>query len=90
MRKLLSIVVSVLAGVILGSCQEKQAAVEEEISVNPIEIAAEASMKSYKIEVSSNAGWTLKVEKEPAWVVPDRSSGHDNATVSIRVLENKY
>lgn len=89
MRSSWLLILPVLAGAVLGSCRKPQAP-EEEISVSPIGISASAQMKSYKVEVSSNTSWTVKEERELSWVVLDRSSGHDNATMSVRVLENKY
>ena len=87
LKRLLSF--SLLAGVILGSCQGKDNP-QEELSVSPEFIEADAQMGSYKIEVSSNAAWTVSVEDNLPWITLDRSSGHNNVSMTVRVNENKY
>ena len=94
MRKRIFILVLLMAaGVLAGSCREKEDP-EESISVNPASIEASSDLASYKIEVSANCSWTVSAEdgngEEALWLTPDRNSGHDNATVTIRVTENKY
>lgn len=89
MRRIFHIASIFLAGLVLGSCQEKVAPVAEEISADPAFIEAEAAMKSYKIAVTSNAQWTVSIADAATWLSLDRSSGHDNATVTVRVFENK-
>ena len=88
LRKLISL--SLVAGVLLGSCQGKDPAVKEELLVSPEFIEALARMDSYKIEVTSNSKWSVSVEDNLSWLTLDRSSGHDNASMTVRVNENKY
>ena len=90
MRRLGKISLVLLAGALLfGSCREKET-VREELSVSPASIEAGVALKSYKISVLSNAAWTVAVEGSAAWLTLDRASGHDDATVTVRVLENPY
>ena len=90
MRHFVNTLLTLLTGaLLLGSCQEKPQ-IKEEISVNPTTIAAKVTLASYKIAVQSNAAWAVAVEGSPNWLTLDRSSGHDDATVTVRVLENKY
>ena len=89
MRHFVNTLLTLLTGaLLLGSCQEKPQ-IKEEISVNPTTIAAKVTLASYKIAVQSNAAWAVAVEGSPNWLTLDRSSGHDDATVTVRVLENK-
>lgn len=79
-----------LAGALFaGSCQGKDEP-EESLSADPALIEAGSAMESYRISVSSNCSWTVEVEEDPGWLQLDRSSGHDDATVTARVYENKY
>ena len=90
MRRLGNILLVLLAGALLfGSCREKET-VREELSVNPTSIEAGAALKSYKITVQSNTTWTVTVEGSASWLSLDRASGREDATVTVRVLENKY
>lgn len=88
------LVLSLLAGVLfLGSCHEKEKP-EETLAVSPASIDATKDLSSYKVEVKSNCEWTVAAEAENGepvfWLTPDRSSGHDNATVTLRVNENGF
>lgn len=87
LKKILSF--SLVAGVLLGSCQGNDP-VTEDILVSPEYIDAQAQMGSYKIQVTSNAKWSVSVENDLPWVTLDRSSGHDNASMTVRVNDNKY
>lgn len=87
LKKILSF--SLVAGVLLGSCQGNDP-VAEDILVSPEYIDAQAQMGSYKIQVTSNAKWSVSVENDLPWVTLDRSSGHDNASMTVRVNDNKY
>ena len=87
MRRVGKALFLLLAGAVFGSCQEKET-VPEVITATPAVIHAEADLASYKVEVASNARWTVSVEAE--WVTPDRTSGHDDATVTLRVNENRF
>lgn len=87
MRRISKALFLLLAGALLGSCQEKVTE-PEAIAVNPCVIEADATLSSYTVDVVSNARWTVSVEE--AWVTPDRTSGHDDATVTFRVNENRY
>ena len=78
-----------LAGVLAGSCREKEP-VQETISVNPETIQASASLDSYDVQVSSNAAWEASVEGGLSWITLTRTTGHENAKVGVRVGENKY
>lgn len=75
-----------LAGVLPVACRPETA--PEELAVTPSVIQADAALDSYRVEVASNTRWTLSAEEE--WVIPDRTSGHDDATVTLRVQENRY
>ena len=92
MRAGLKILFSFLAGAFLCSCQkETQPDVAEELSVTPVEIQASSALANYKVDVTSNAKWTVSVEETAAsWVTLGRASGNGNLQVSIRVAENKY
>ena len=87
MRRVCKELSLLLAWVVLGSCQEKEP-VPEVITVSPGALEADASLASYKVDVASNARWTVSVEED--WVTPDRASGHDDATVTLRVNENGF
>lgn len=82
-----------MAGVLLGSCHEKDGP-EESISVNPETIEASPELASCKLAVAANCAWTVKVEGESGedafWLVPSQVSGHGNASLTIRVSENNY
>ena len=86
MLKALKFMFFLLAGAILGSCGGKES-IAEEISVSPVTVAAKASMDNYKLEVTSNARWT--VSTDATWLELSQTSGHDNAVVTVRVYENK-
>ena len=92
-KRIFILVLLIAAGVLAGSCREKENP-EENISVSPSSIEASSDLASYKVEVSANCNWTVSTEgengEEAFWLTPDRTSGHDNATVTIRVTENKY
>ena len=51
-------------------------------------------LQSYKMDVRSNARWTVSLAgengEEVFWATLDRSSGHDDAQITVRVNENKY
>lgn len=76
-----------LAGALSGACQGPET-VPESLVATPAVLNADASLASYKVTVSSNARWTVSLEED--WVTPDRMSGHDDATVTLRVHENKF
>ncbi|MBO4670507.1 MAG: endonuclease/exonuclease/phosphatase family protein [Bacteroidales bacterium] len=88
-RRVIILALTLLAGVLTGSCQEKEEP-EEEISASPGVIEAKAEIASYHIEVRSNAKWTVSLSSEAGWAEPDRLSGHDDASVTVRVLENPW
>lgn len=92
MQVRLRYVLFLMAGAALfGSCQGNgNPSGKEEISVSPEFIEAPAQMGSYRIEVSSNAAWTVSLEEDAPWITLDRSSGHDNVSMTVRVNENKY
>ncbi len=83
-----------LAGVLLGSCKEKENPVAETLSLDPERVDAAKEMASYKIGIQSNASWTVSLTDEEGgdifWGVLDRSSGTGDATITIRLYENKY
>ena len=87
------VVLMFAAGVLMGSCREKDVP-GESISVSPETIEASVELASYKIDVASNCAWTLDVEGEDGaevfWMTPGQSSGRGNATVTVRVNENSY
>ena len=89
-------VVSFLAGVLLlGSCREKgPESSSETLSVEPASIEAEKDLGSYKIKVTSNAKWTVSLKddagQDVGWATLDRSSGNGDATVTVRMNENKF
>ena len=83
------------AGVILlGSCQKGGQTVEETLSVTPSTLNVGKDLSSYKLEVLSNTSWTVALTgdsgSEVSWATLGRSSGNGNASIQIRVLENKY
>ena len=88
-NRIIIMALSLLAGVFAGSCREQEVP-EEVISASPGVIQAGVDIASYQIEVQSNAKWTVSLSDETGWAEPDRVSGHDNATVFVRVKENPY
>lgn len=95
MKTGLKILFSLLAGAFHCSCQkESQPETPEELSVDPIEIQASASLATYGMEVISNTRWTVRVQgidgADASWLSLSRSSGSGNQPVSVRVSENKY
>ena len=94
MRNVFIIMLSLVAGVLLGSCQGDKTTGEELLSVSPGSIEALSEMASYKIDVVSNTAWSVSLKDENGddvfWAALDRSSGHDNAKITVRVTENKY
>ena len=82
-----------IAGVLAGSCGEKET-VEESISVTPGTVQATEDLASYKLELSSNCSWTVGTEDENGeevfWITPSRISGRDDAVVTLRVNGNVY
>lgn len=87
MRRAWKYILFLTAGVFLGSCRGNDVPEEETLSVSPGSVEAEAAMGSYKLEISSNARW--RVSSGESWIELDRSSGHDNAVMTVRVYENK-
>lgn len=92
LKRIPIMVLSLLAGVLAGSCREEKP--EEFISVTPESVEASSELASYKIGVSSNCDWTVKTEGESGeevfWLIPSQLSGHGDASVTIRVNENIY
>ena len=92
-RHIILFVLSIMAGVCFSSCHEKDK-LEESISVSPDSIEAAMDLASYKINVTSNCSWSVTAEGENGeeifWLTPSQTSGHDDATVTIRVNENVY
>ncbi len=86
MRKAFRLAFFLLAGAVLGFCGKKES-VKEEISVSPAFVEAKAAMDTYKLEVTSNARWTLS--PDVSWLSLSQTSGHDNALVTLRVYENE-
>lgn len=76
------------------ACGGKDPEISETISVSPETLNAGKELASYKIEVMSNASWKVALEgnggNAVSWATLSRSSGTGNATVTVRVLENKY
>ena len=84
-----------LAGALLiGSCQKGPQKAEESFSVSPGKLDVGKELSSYTLEVVSNTSWTVVAEGGDgtaiAWATLGRSSGKGNASVPVRVLENKY
>lgn len=84
-----------LAGALLGSCQKPVSpAAEETLSVHPPVIAATSSLATYTLSVVSNTHWTAALTEEDgseaAWAALGRTSGTGDASVSVRVNQNKY
>ena len=95
MNYLRALILSALAGAILGACQKPEAPTSDEtLSVDPPVIAATSSLATYTVSVASNAHWTVTLAAEDgteaAWAMLGRTSGTGNASVSVRVNENKY
>ena len=94
-NKLFAVVSLVLAGVLMGSCGGKEPVKEEDtLSIDPPEVNATKEMTSYKIGITSNASWTASFTDESGadavWGVLDRGAGKGDATITLRVYENKY
>lgn len=87
MRRAWRMIHFLVAGALLSSCQGNDMPATETLSVSPGSVEASAAMGSYKLEISSNAKWS--VTTDASWMELDRSSGHDNAVMTIRVYENK-
>lgn len=95
MNKIHSIFLAVAAGLLMVSCgSDGEDVGAEEISLSPDVIEAKAAMASHIINVTSNTKWTVALQGENNedvyWATLDRSAGHDNSSVTIRVNENKY
>ena len=79
----------------LGSCRDKgPESSSETLSVEPASIEAEKDLGSYKMKVISNAKWTVSLKddagQDVGWATLDRSSGNGDATVTVRMNENKF
>lgn len=83
-----------LAGALLVSCNKKEYSVTESLSLDKETIEAPKNLASYKIGVSSNVSWTVSFVNESGeellWGILDRKSGSGNATLTLRLYENKY
>lgn len=86
MRQAYKTLLLLVAGVLLGSCQEKDGPVES-ISVTPVSQEVEAAQSFVDIAVTANARWTLSLNQP--WLEPGRTSGNGDAALSVRVFENK-
>ncbi len=78
----------------MGSCQKGSTKTEETLSVTPETLTVGKELSSYTLEVLSNTSWTVALEGEDgsavSWATLGRNSGKGDASVQIRVLENKY
>ena len=78
----------------LCACQSKPNGSAEELSVSPATIKAGYNLDSYELEVVSNAAWTAEIEgtdgNAVSWLTLTRASGRGNASIKVRVLENKF
>ena len=95
MRFLRALILASLAGVLLGACRKPdKPTVEETLSVDPPVITATSSLATYTVTVVSNVHWTADLAaedgSEAAWATLGRTSGTGDASVSVRVNENKY
>lgn len=89
-----SLIIILLAGALMGSCGDKEEPVKETLSLDTQKVEASREMAGHKIGISSNASWTVTFTNEngdeAVWGVLDRSSGSGNATITLRLYENKY
>lgn len=95
MTNRLSIILVAIAGALLGSCGEKDTPpVAESLAVEPSEINAVKDIASYKIDIVSNTSWTASFAgesgEEATWGVLNRTSGTGDASLTLRLYENKY
>ena len=83
-----------LAGVLMGSCGGKEEPVKETLSLDTQKVEASKEMAGHKIGVSSNTSWTVTFTnengEEAVWGVLDRTSGSGDATITLRLYENKF
>lgn len=84
-----------LAGALLGACKgEEKPQVTEEIAVSPASIPAGKALATYTVNVTSNVRWTVTMTEEGggnvSWATLGRTSGTGDASVTVRVNENKY
>lgn len=86
MRQAYKTLLLLVAGVLLGSCQEKDGPVES-ISVTPVSQEVEAAQSFVDIAVTANARWTLSLNQP--WLEPSRNGGNGDASLSVRVYENQ-
>ena len=89
-NRIVIMVLSFLAGVLAGSCKEKEEPVAEQLSASPSVIQAGVEIDSYQIEVKSNTTWTVSFDRDGGWAEPDRMSGRNDVTMTVRVKENPY
>ena len=91
--KRFSIFALLLGGIILGSCgSDTPETPAETLSVSPTSIEAGRAKGDYKINLTSNARWTVAIQDETgqavSWATLARSSGLGDATMTLHVQEN--
>lgn len=86
MRKLLSIVASALAAVVMFSCEE---AVEPAgLTVAPETLSFKASAANQTVDISSALAWTAQVSEGGEWVSLSATSGEGNSQITVSVATN--
>ncbi len=76
------------------SCSEEELTVTDPvISVDTESFQAEAGVQVMQVEVTSNCEWVVLKQdydgNDASWIQTDRQKGKGNATLGIRVLQNK-
>lgn len=79
----------------LSSCGgDSVSTIKDEITVSPATVSFPSQSGSESVEVTANCSWTAEVTgvdgSDASWLVLGKTRGTGNATVTLRVFENKY
>lgn len=88
------IAAAVMSLAAFGSCKDMELTVTDPVlAVNAEAFQAEAGIQVMQVEVTSNCEWVVLKQdydgNEASWIQTDRQKGKGNATLGIRVLQNK-